>query len=187
MKLQPLLNDYFYANGNLPIAGTGHISIQYKSAQFGADQTSLNAPTNDLLFQQYNAEKGEEQLTPFISKQLQVSLDHTKILIEKEGRLEVQFAEKDVFDWPSLGTFMKGADGEIFFQQDKTLQQYLPSISLIPIQQEEPIETEEILEVENELLQEHVEPVQQNRWWIAAGIIFIVSLLLILFHYLSRN
>ncbi len=192
MKLQPLLSEYFYENENLQLAGIGHLSIQHKAAQITTDDTSLLAPISELVFQQNENESIDENLVQFISERLQVSVEQAIILLEQEGTLQVAIAKEDAFEWPALGTFKRGEDGELFFHQECVLQQYLPNLALVPVplhkeeQKEETVvatNVEQAQEIAIEPIEDLAEPGQQSRWWIAATIIFVVSVILILIRY----
>lgn len=195
MKLQLLLSEYLYENGDLPLAAVGRLSVQHTVAQFSDDLTTLMPPLDELIFQQDENESEDENLVQFISERLQVSVDQAHTLVEQEGNFKSAIATVDTYNWPALGTFKRGEDGKLFLKQENILQQYLPTIALVPAPlQKEDEKTETIAatdieeaaqEVAVEPLEDWDEPVQQSRWWIAAVIIFAVSAILILIRYLA--
>lgn len=191
MKLQSLLTEYLIEHGNLPLAGTGRLYIKHTGATITGD--TITNPVNTITFSTAKPSETEQQkLINFITAKYNVSVAQAEGLWKSESDFETVFTDKTAFEWTALGTFQKNDNGTVSFTQNEGISKYLPAISLAALKKQPLPEAPVVKVIEEETVQEetvaaleyqYIETEQKDRWWIWAIVIFVLSVILILFKY----
>lgn len=181
-----LLHQYLVENRSLYLRGTGQLQLVQEAATYHvADQLLL--PPRTSIHLQNNEQAGSLQpLVTFLSHHLQVAEENAFSLYESFcNQLQEDISVKQQVSWSNLGVFQKDGTGVVVFQQDARLSNYNQ-----PVQAERIIRhgathnmvvgtTETTNTAMIERLSEQTDQPVKSRWWIAALVIGITSLLLI--------
>jgi hypothetical protein len=191
--LYPLLQEYLILSGSLPLPEKGLLTIDSEPAYLRKTDSTIVAPTNDILFVPLEMQEPEiNNLVSFLSRRLNISFEQAKDLLKKENTSDVVLTEmRDLIKWPgSDGGRTKNSRSANTTTAD-VFNNYLPSFTAEKIMRQpvsQPVIQPELSvpeEVVNEEVLQEEGVVPKDYWWVWALVILAISIVLILFRYSS--
>jgi hypothetical protein len=182
-----LLQEYLVQNRSLYLRGTGQLQIVHQSASFDVANQLLNPPHHVIRLQNSQQAGSLQPLMAFISRQLDIAEENAFSLYESFcNQLQLDIENRRQVNWHQLGTFKKDETGNVVFVGVKHLSDYNEPVTAKRIIRRDAshammVGTRETTNTAmRELLSEQVETTAKSRWWIAATVLGIISIVLIL-------
>ena len=181
-----LLHQYLVENRSLYLRGTGQLQLIHESAPYDAANQLIQPPHSKIYLQTSEQAGSLQPLMRFLSHHLNMAEENVSSLYESFcNQLQQELEEKQQVHWHNLGLLRKDAVGSLIFQPDSRLSAYnLPVAAERIIRQGATHNmmvgtTETTNTAMIEMLNEQGNQVTRNRWWVAALVIGLASLVLI--------
>ena len=179
-----LLYQYLIIHKRLDLPGVGLLQVIDVPARYNAAEKKIYAPHPAIRYKEERMEI-DENLYSWMATQLSTSVEAAQNQFHAFiNNIIDELAKHNQLIWKGLGLFTKDDTGIIRFTWEKTIQQYLPSVTATKVIRKGM--SHNLLVGENEAtniemaqwLNQDTAPVQKKRWWfwmIAASIIFAIG------------
>ena len=190
--MTPVLNSYFVQHKNLSIPGLGTIWIDWEPASRSLEKDRWLPPAPVYRFDKFHDTPGKD-FFHFIAERKKIpEHEAMKWYNELTAAFRSDVRTKEEVRWEGICIFKKGASGEITIEPvDHPFSLFAPvevaaiirtTVAEPVIIQEEAVEPVALPE------EEQLSPAEAKRdWWIFAGVLFVVILLLLFIHFYLKG
>lgn len=177
---------YLLLNRQASVPGVGSFSIETFPASF--EVNSINPPQHLISFKAGSA-LTDKQFYQFLASETGMSeVDAVRKFQDFAYQLRKDLQSNPQLHVTGLGILKRSATGEIAFEPQNSIQQFFSPVRLTEVQKQDDITVEDDAGSSHGIeVEEEVEPIKKDYWWIWALLLAVTALAVIGYFYMQGD